>query len=303
MRIFPINYSSLKQSFKSTQRTTYVTKDKRVVVSSVYDNMVLLANSKSSGVGVKVSNYTSFLRGDLHWNGIGEKLKQEFPKGKVNVYDFACSDGSEAYSLIIALKEQLGDEEAQRFFPIHASDVDSQIIKMAKSGKIHANRNDIVKLTRLIKDRNIEKYFDYEIINSSDCVLYPKECLSDNVTFQCEDIETGLSQVKKSNSLIMCRNFWKYLSPRKMAQVSMALRNAIDDSSRVVIGNFDKDFSSIPFFMKELGMKQIGPSRDEANILKIDEARNPYRYLDNQKAWQNRVDIMYREYVPSMDDE
>ena len=171
MRISPVGHPSLRQNFKSTQRTTYMNKDKNIVISPVYDNFATLANSRVSGTGIMVSNFTTFVRGDLTWKTIGTKLKNEFPNGKVNVYDFACSDGSEVYSLIIALKEQLGEKEAQRFFPIHASDVDSQIVRMAKSGKIHANRNDIAKLVRLVKDGNLEKYFDYEIINSSNCVL------------------------------------------------------------------------------------------------------------------------------------
>ena len=64
------------------------------------------------------SNSTSFFRRDIDWKSIGSTFDSQFPKGKVNIYDFACSDGSEAYSLIITLIEQLGEKKAQRFFPI-----------------------------------------------------------------------------------------------------------------------------------------------------------------------------------------
>ena len=39
--------------------------------------------------------------------------------------------------LVPSLIEKLGEKEAQRFFPIKASDVDSEIIKQAKKGKIN----------------------------------------------------------------------------------------------------------------------------------------------------------------------
>ena len=87
-----------------------------------------------------------------------------------------------------------------------------------------------------------------------------------------------------------------------MAQTSMKLRKSIDSTSRVIIGNFDKDITATPFFMKELGIVPIGIARDESNILKIDDNKTPYRYLDNQKAWQSRVELMYHEYVPNMDE-
>ena len=92
------------------------------------------------------SNSTEFFRRDFPWDNIGKVFTKHFPKGEVCIHNFACSDGSEAYSLIIALIEQLGEKKADRFFPIIASDIDKDIVKMAASGKISATANDIYEI-------------------------------------------------------------------------------------------------------------------------------------------------------------
>ena len=59
------------------------------------------------------SNATYFYRNDLSyrdvdgsWNDFRRVISNEFKEApKVNVYNFACSDGSETYSLVMSLLE------------------------------------------------------------------------------------------------------------------------------------------------------------------------------------------------------
>ena len=119
MKIAPIlpKIKVCTQSFRSTKRTKYLTENNKVVVKPFYDKGCDFFGHKEGKI--LVSNSTNFFRNDLPWNTLGKTLDELYPKGeKVNVFNFACSDGSEPYSLAICLMEQLGEDGAKRFFPI-----------------------------------------------------------------------------------------------------------------------------------------------------------------------------------------
>ena len=209
MKIMPINL--YKPNFTSTTRTTYFSDSEGEFVLPTYDRK--LGIRISSDIRMVCSNSTNFFRRDLDWQSIGKIFNQQFPKGKVNIHDFACSDGSETYSLIIALIEQLGEKQASRFFPIQASDVDPEIIRMAQSGKIMATDEDIFKIENMIKNGKIEKYFNITRLGYNKNILSAKEILTKNVIFKQASITKGLDEVQKDeNNIILARNFWKYLS-------------------------------------------------------------------------------------------
>ena len=86
MRIAPISYSS--PSF-SANRVVYSRK--------THDNELK-----------QVSCYTQFFRPDIKWDSFSSYLKERYHGVRmVNVINAACSDGSEPYSIIMALKKNL----------------------------------------------------------------------------------------------------------------------------------------------------------------------------------------------------
>ena len=203
MRISPINYNYYKPSFKSTTRTTYISNSDGVFVLPSYNRQLGKTKQFSSNSDVKMinSNTTNFFRRDIDWKTLGKIFKKQFPQGKVNIYDFACSDGSEAYSLIITLIEQLGEKNAQRFFPIIASDVDEEIIRMANSKKIVATSEDIFSMGNIIKDGNIKKYFSITELGGEKFLLTPKEILTKNVTFKKNQLFKDLTKYKNKKTI------------------------------------------------------------------------------------------------------
>ena len=114
-----------------------------------------------------VSNYTFFFRDILAapfdknhkgWERLFDVILKNLPKDeKINFYDIACSDGSEAYSVIMTLNERLGEEEAKRFYPIHATDCDGNIIQNAKK-YVFASKSDIDNI-RYYTSENLDTYF------------------------------------------------------------------------------------------------------------------------------------------------
>lgn len=294
MKISPLNIH--KTNFKSTTRTTYVNSINGVFTTPSYSRN--LNQRVTSDTRMINSNSTNFFRKDLDWEKIGRTFNKQFPHGKVNVYDFACSDGSEAYSLIITLIEQLGEKKAQRFFPIIASDIDPEIIRMANSGKIIATEEDVFQMKNIIKNKKIEKYFNVTNLGGEKYLLSPKEILTRNVIFKQESIKNGTKEIQKNeNNIILARNFWKYMSFNDIAKTSWELAEKSQDKTLLLIGDFDFKKIETPFFLADLGF--IEHNNSNKNILKYDKDFNRPNYAKDYKSWEKYVFSKYCEYIPS----
>lgn len=242
-----------------------------------YEDYVSFKNGTNPNfaiVKIKNSNSTQFFREDMpysnnaDYSGFARFLNKHFSEGKVNVYDFACSDGSEAYSIAISLIEEMGEEEAQRFFPIQAIDKDKQIIKKAASGTIECDTVDIENITKNTHGK-FDKYFEVLEQNGENYVLKVKEPLKNAVNFKMGKIEDRLDDVEGSNKVVLCRNMWPYLSKGSMFKAVLKLSN-LDNNSLVVIGNFDRDHempSLLPRAFQLIGLKEL-----DNNMLIKDES-------------------------------
>lgn len=298
MKISSLNLNSYKPSFKSTTRTTYFSDFEGQFTLPSYSRGLHKTYSFSASPDVKMvsSNSTRFFRSDINWKDLGYTFNKEFPKGKVNVYDFACSDGSEAYSIIITLLEQLGQKQAQRFLPIIASDIDPEIVAMAKSGKIKATEEDLFNMENIIQNGGISKYFDVRQLGVNDYILSAKEILKKNVIFEQENIKQGLEKIQKGeNNIVLARNFWKYLSSENLAAASWRLGEKADENMLLIIGNFDSNHGNLPFFLTSQGFVE---GNYNENILTFDKKSKSIVQTKDEKSWESYVNSWYNHYVP-----
>ena len=202
-------------------------------------------------------NVTSFFRNDLAWRNFSGALDRFFASAdKVNVFNFACSDGSEPWSLAISLIEKLG-EKAQKFFPIRASDFDKEIILKAKQKPCAATTEDLYNINMMTSD-NYSKYFSCHRIEEFGYLLglRPKEILKEKVEFKQSDIFDEISNIPLKNNLILCRNFWPYLSEEKREELARLLSEKLDKTSLLVIGSFDKGHN-IKQLLEQYGFEEV----------------------------------------------
>ena len=296
MRISPINYSLNYKpiNFTSTQRSTYKTEKQGIISKPFYDKECNFLGYWDDGK-LLCSNATRFFRDDLPWEYLGEKLDKLFPDGKkVNVFNFACSDGSEPYSLAICLIEQLGEEKAKRFFPIQASDKDSYIISKAKSGTIRATKEDIENISE-ISNGKIDKYFDVKRQYNGGYTLVAKDILKDNVKFSRKNFYDGLDDLKGENNLVLCRNFWGYLEEDEVIKSAKKLYKNLDKSSIVLIGVFDMDKNGVPNFLAELGIDCATDDMYEENILSKHLGYSNGNYSNEDRIRKEIRDYHYKK--------
>lgn len=181
-------------------------------------------------------NDTSFYRDDMDWNQFANYLKVKYQNvDKVNVYDYACSDGSEVYTMIISMFNNMPSEQVAKFMPIKALDFDKVAIERAKNKKI-----DMSPVERLIIKANskygVEPFFEFDPVQK---IYKPTKLLTENVEFKHSDITKDYKHIKPDNTIVMARNFWPYMANATKFELAKNLYNQLGKNSIVVIGEYD----------------------------------------------------------------
>jgi len=203
-------------------------------------------------------------RGDISWAGFVKYIESHFKNTpKVNIIDFACSDGSEAYSTIILLKENLVN--ADKFLPIKAYDIDDEIISAAKSGLINTGTLDRMniqmytdipekyliesaKSLSIKKDNPMQKTKTYEITDE----------LKDSVIFKKGDMYEVLDNYKdKSNTILMCRNVLGHLSNEDIEKFVKLASKKLKEDSIFVIGDHDYNNTPIDYILSQYNFSEV----------------------------------------------
>ena len=195
---------------------------------------------------------TNIFREDLDWAGLVKYLISHFKgKEKVNSYSMACSDGSEAYSYVISLMENIPKPLCSKFFPVLSSDLDEEVINKAKLRKINIEDCEIyfinktgINLDNYFKNRG-EPLIIQNDLNTNEKVLglysyEPVDELKQAVEFKQSDILSELNKIKDDgNSVVMCRNVMPYLSDEYINKIVNTSSKVLKDGSLFITGDYD----------------------------------------------------------------
>ena len=221
MRIESINSSKIKTSkkpsFGNWERTVFVIKngEKRVLHR----------------------NNTWLYREEGLTKWLLKYISEKFCKvKKINVYNYACSNGLETYTFLMELLSNYDDNLIKKIGRIKATDYDSFAIKTAKKG--------IVEIDKFEKER-IEKNTNGNFSRFFSSTSEPNKfkvnpILSDQIDFSVADIKKDIRNIEPANSIVIAKNFWPYLRTEKaVKKLSKDLYNQLGENSIVVIGDYD----------------------------------------------------------------
>lgn len=205
---------------------------------------------------IKHKNTSYFYRDDLNWHMLREYLVNKYKEtDKVNLYCYACSDGSEPYTIAMELDSFLG-ETGKKFFPIIAKDYDSYIINRAKSGYIDLDcfeaeriQNNInLSLNKYLKksDKKIPQFENPYTVSP---------ILSSLVKFDIANIKEDVKNIEPNNSIIFIRNVWPYINNGK--NLAEKLCRHMGKNCTIVIGNFDW-LTPVYDWFKKMGFRDLG---------------------------------------------
>lgn len=205
-------------------------------------------------------------REDIDWRRLSKYSKNHFHnKNRVNIIQFASSDGSEAYTQIISLLENYPEKDAEKFFPIKAYDIDEEIINAAKSGLINTCLADRMNIqmntddyTRYFAETQ-EKLFIKDNINlQSQKTLKVKNILKSRVQFERADMYNILANLNDdSDTILMCRNVLGYFENDRVEKFVKIVANKLKTGSLFVIGDHDTKNSFIDRFLKENNFMRV----------------------------------------------
>lgn len=193
------------------------------------------------------NNYTNFFRNDLNWEKFAIFIKNKYKDtSKINIHCFACSDGSEPFSIAMLLHAKMG-KDAKKFRPIIASDKDSHFLNKAKKGLIEVTDKDL-KLINKYTGKNYKTYLDvdftnYKIYDKDEGLKFyqakVKDFIKELVIFKKADILKDIDKIPKDNTVLMGRNVWYYLNPNDRPTLVQKIKNNLGKNSVYISGSFD----------------------------------------------------------------
>ena len=225
MRINSGNNYKITPTFSAWNRTVYRPTKARPLIKEV-----------------AYRNDTSFFRGDLMWDNFIRFLTDKYQDvSKVNIYNYACSNGSEPFSIIMKLLSTLGEKESEKFFPIIAKDIDTDAIKIAESNSLPIDWYEKASINYHTNNK-FDLYFTKDpsenLLDEDQFYYFPAKSLTERVEFSKRDIFEDYKNINPENSVVLVRNFWPYLE-HNIPKLISKLAEQMGKNSTLVIGGFD----------------------------------------------------------------
>lgn len=223
----------------------------RITNYQQYSNLISFGTSSrfyKAANGDEIGTNSWLFRDDVDWKRLAKYEKNHFNnKNRVNIIQFASSDGSEAYTQIISLLENYPNKNSEKFFPIKAYDIDEEIVNAARSGLLNTNMVDRINLQ--INSDDYSKYFTNtnEILNiKNDLNLQSKKTLKatnllkNRVHFERADMYNILAELNdNSDTILLCRNILGYFEDNKVEKFIKIVANKLKQGSLFIIGQHD----------------------------------------------------------------
>lgn len=204
----------------------------------------------------KMGLYTRMFREDQNWEELAELEIENFKnKDKVNIIQFAPSDGSESYTKILSLINR-NPKDAEKFFPIQAYDINADVVTEARSGYITLIPYELHEIVK--RGIDIKKFFKKTKLYAPFGAVYKTtDELSKKIQFNKGDMFEILPSIKdNSNTIICARNSLAYFTNRIEPFVSKASQ-VLKSGSLFVVGLLEEDFSDIGKIFKKHKFEKV----------------------------------------------
>lgn len=162
-------------------------------------------------INALTTNLTSFFRERHHFDYLATRATTLKPRDRpLHVWCAAASTGEEAYSLAITLVTAFGSDRPPVF--IVASDIDSQVLRIAQAGIYQAER--IANLSRETK-----KHFFLRGRGSNAGKVRVQPFLREMVTFRQGNLLDTTWPIEAPLDIIFCRNVMIYFDKTTQRQI------------------------------------------------------------------------------------
>ena len=217
--------------------------------------------------GRSFGNYSWTFRYDLNWYKLAAYILESFQnKDTVNLIQYASSDGSEAYTMLISLLECGNESLVKKFLPLKAFDIDPIIINAAKTNLINLTDDDVNELKKIevfdkyfvLNKENLDIEDDVKVKSSKTYAV--DEILSKNIDFNVGDMFKKVDDIKdNSNTILFCRNSLAYFEKPEIEKFVKKVNDKLNKNSLFVVGRMETTNMNFMNAMKECKFQEIMP--------------------------------------------
>lgn len=219
MRILSVNNDYDRRAFKGFERSVY-----KAGQPALEENLLH-------------KNNTYFLRSDFSWKEAAIKILDKFKDSDtVSTIIYACSDGRENMSLLIALDSVAAPKEVEKFCPIIARDYDIFAVNKAKMNLYKITEEE----KRRINQISNGKFFEYfKPVSKLEDMYAATEKLTSRIVYEVGDFTKEYQTLPKENVLLGARNCWPYFSITNQYTLPRKVCNHFDRNAVLLLGDFD----------------------------------------------------------------
>lgn len=189
---------------------------------------------------VEIHNYTELLRDEDLFKELPSFISKRYPNG-VKIYDYACSTGHEAGSIIIGILGGMKNTVAKKYLPIEAYDKNPKIIAVANKHKIELEGHEF-RVIKSFDNLKIGDYYEKLYKTDSGQILYQaKDVIKNNVKFSVGDIfkDSENGKFSKKPCVVFFRNAWQFLTANGTKEIAESLYKNMCSGSTLIIGDMD----------------------------------------------------------------
>lgn len=201
---------------------------------------------------------TYMFRNNIEWEPFTRFLSYKYRTApKINITNYACSDGSEPLTLAMSVME-FTPEIAPKIFPIIAKDKYQHVLDFAQSGIFNIYAPDLYAINYFTKNK-FNHYFQAVPASIPDCMMgvKPREPLQNKIIFKQADILEDLRNLPDENNVILCRNFWTYLNKEQHHPLAEMLYEKTKNNGLIAIGSLENGHG-IPKILLQHGFRETG---------------------------------------------
>ena len=191
-----------------------------------------------------VCHTTHFWRCDINWTDTAERIIRHFEGlEQIPVFNHACSQGDESYTLLIELAIKLGGlDQARQRFPITATDIAEKQINRAKNGLTELTIEEITQLKEKLPKLGLsfENCFYTERKKNKGQGPFPykiTDVLKKYIIFKQSDIRTFAETKQNTPCVVTFRYGWRFLSQRDQCKLVQNLYKNLPPGSLFIIGD------------------------------------------------------------------
>lgn len=250
----------------------------KFIASNIYKNSPSFRSTNHTYInknGLEIGNDSCLFREDLDWKELADYQTRHFKnKDKINVIQFASSDGSEAYTQIMTMEKHVPEHSRKKFFPIKAYDINKDIVDTANSKLFNIIQSDYQRA----KEHNIDitDYFKHsdtwckttkdmqmnmnyaDLMEEAPETFQVSKKLTEKVKFHQGDMYKVLKETSdNSDSIVMCRNILGYFTNDEVKKFINIVKEKLHQNSLFVIGSFDTMNTNIENILSENGFVKV----------------------------------------------